>query len=373
MSSATLVERTNGPARSRSLWLDRARRTKEQHNKMVLLAVDVPPRPMTSAAAIQRIQRRNANGKADPALLPQHRSALRSGASPEMQTQLKALRIISNAMRKWAKRRTEKGEWRLMRSTHHVNVSINLAKLNRRASAMALTDFSAHTTMMGNAESEIPIWMQGSASLHTEEAWKRRLKLRKHPLVAKELRSWCTVFDMPVSFGDYADLMMNMYKVLIDPYEEVEARMSAEDDWRSDLARQSEDSADDNLEKQTLLGSAAFMDSLFELADHVRRAALRTPKAQAQMMQFCMPNVPASHLVNHTHPTIDSMAYGTVDAGHQRGGVRAVSPRAASRSLLATSGCGACCSTTVRWRSWRWGWRRWRRWRRWQQPRRRRW
>ena len=84
--------------------------------------------------------------------------------------------------------------------------------------------------------------------------------------VTKELQKYCTLFDPPVSFSQYSELMKRIYKVLIDPYDESDALMCTEEDWVRDKQGEEGGGAD----RSARLGRGAYMDSLFELADHVR-------------------------------------------------------------------------------------------------------
>ena len=83
--------------------------------------------------------------------------------------------------------------------------------------------------------------------------------------VTDQLRAWCGLMEFPCYFESYSDIMLATYKVLISPFDQSEAEAESAEDWARDAGGGNG------------LSRAAFMDALFELADHVRSMRTRLP------------------------------------------------------------------------------------------------
>ena len=112
----------------------------------------------------------------------------------------------------------------------------------------------------------VPRWLQGDASLNTEEALRARNALRRHPLVMDVLQTWwSTTLRSLQSGGDthlaqlsrvhYVNLHVKISKVMVSEFDESEALHAAMEDWECDC------------HGQPTLGRGEFLDSLFQLAD----------------------------------------------------------------------------------------------------------
>ena len=119
-------------------------------------------------------------------------------------------------------------------------------------------------------------WKQGDVDLHARELWEQRMDLSTSPIVAEELHGFWQM--LRASFGKgpetpfegltesmYSKLQLRFYKALISPFDPVDARLCARDDWRSDSKGAS------------LISRIALNEALFETAD----VWTRTVRAEA--------------------------------------------------------------------------------------------
>lgn len=106
-------------------------------------------------------------------------------------------------------------------------------------------------------------WYQGDEALHGAEMLKKRMMLRKHPLVVHQIARWLMLVEQPVTHAEYTRLMVCIYKAIVRPrwrdrageFDEADARACAEEDWQSD--------SDDGF-----LSTRSYLDGMFQLADH---------------------------------------------------------------------------------------------------------
>lgn len=217
-------------------------------------------------------------------------SSMRGGASPQAIEQFAALRVIARHAAVYAERHQHRSRWQLMRHLHHVNVTFTLAKLGLRAKLNAEQSFlEEHEHAVGAGWHE-----QADRDMHDVGVWRRRMMLRKHPLVceqvrgqsstqarirsppssyvesnasvtsvthawtvhgrpshsllspslppsrlckpaARQLRRWANMIELPCTFEQYHALMVRIYKVLIKPFRAKEAEEAAEEDWQRDV------------------------------------------------------------------------------------------------------------------------------------------
>lgn len=110
-------------------------------------------------------------------------------------------------------------------------------------------------------EGEIEYWQEGDKEMNTEEAWKARLKLRSHPAIQEELHRWWEVVRCSFQSGDvvnfvgYARLQLCMYKTLLTPYNEEDAKGCAAAEWKKDC------------KGAKALDRVTFCDTIFEMVD----------------------------------------------------------------------------------------------------------
>ena len=118
-------------------------------------------------------------------------------------------------------------------------------------------------------------WRQGDATLATRTKFEQRFRLRHAPVVNNVLHVFWTsavrssggadtrsmhsgspgLLDVNLRFEHYFELFSRVFRILIDDYDEDDARSTIEDDFRNDSK------GDD------VLTNSEFCDALFELAD----------------------------------------------------------------------------------------------------------
>ena len=102
-------------------------------------------------------------------------------------------------------------------------------------------------------------WQQADESMHSNTAWKLRLKLRAHPAIQQELERFaqCVMSDgeTGLTYQRYARLQLCLYKALVEPFSEKDAYECAAQDWREDA------------KGHKVLDREALMGSLFEMCD----------------------------------------------------------------------------------------------------------
>ena len=98
----------------------------------------------------------------------------------------------------------------------------------------------------------LPYWQQGDEELDSTENLQRRYQLRQHPDVVEVLQMWWSTAQCSMPQGgattlrpadrhhpdlareDYVFLSVSVYRVMIEEYDEHEARQCAHDDWEHD-------------------------------------------------------------------------------------------------------------------------------------------
>ena len=113
---------------------------------------------------------------------------------------------------------------------------------------------------------------QGDESLHVKKVWGMRMDLHTHPTVMEELHSiwtmlrntFATAFSTEDELStwaltetEYSKLQQRIYKALIHPFDPLDARKCAREDWKVDSRGGS------------TIGCVALYNSLFDLADLV--------------------------------------------------------------------------------------------------------
>ena len=169
---------------------------------------------------------------------------------------------------------------------------------------------------------DIPMWMQGDASLATSEKLGQRQRLRYdrrvnemlHVFWEAALRSAKPIHagggDMHAPGLDragHAMMLKRLYRVMIKDFNEAECSRSIQDDWLSDA------------KGETLLHRRAFGDAFFELADTV--CTCNDPNHGAEpyrvlRLLFCMPcahPVDRWNLSLRVHPVLEEAARSSDD------------------------------------------------------------
>lgn len=113
---------------------------------------------------------------------------------------------------------------------------------------------------------DIEYWRQGNLELNSTEAFNRRFRLRRDPLVCKSLHSiWQATLRsiqstdsnaVTLNFSGYHTLFERIYRVLIDDYDQEDMEACIREDWDEDRKGRPE------------LTREQLCDSLFELCDH---------------------------------------------------------------------------------------------------------
>ena len=114
-------------------------------------------------------------------------------------------------------------------------------------------------------------WEQGDEELHTKAVWEQRMELQTHPAITEELHTYWVMLrrsfapadepagavkDWGLSKDDYTKLQLRFYKVLIKPFDPVDARKCARMDWKTDMKGNND-----------RMGRLKIYDSIFEIAD----------------------------------------------------------------------------------------------------------
>ena len=154
--------------------------------------------------------------------------------------------------------RLSPSRWSSVRKTHHASVELSLSRLRVKAYRLSEQEFRALSV-------DADFWDQGDEDFHSAYMFEKRMMLRKHPLVVKQLTRWQKLIPQPVIYDDYVHLMMCIYKALVRPpralqaqgsFDEADARACAEEDWQGDVGW------------DATLSTRHYMDAIFQLADH---------------------------------------------------------------------------------------------------------
>lgn len=163
-------------------------------------------------------------------------------------------------------------KWEIVRRGARLVGAMDSARLQTRAS----TRSSVESCPVGDAQADW--WDQGDAAMHNDsECWQARIALRKHGLVVEQLHRWwvhahasyigpfppkglvfeevATTKPRGLTFGDYVDLQLRLYKCLVNPFNAADARACARQDWKTDCGG------------GNILDRIHFMDAIFEVAD----------------------------------------------------------------------------------------------------------
>ena len=126
-------------------------------------------------------------------------------------------------------------------------------------------DCAPHLSLEG--QETVAYHLQGNESLSTEEGFKERQKLRRHPRVLDELSRWWKAAlagarqrrpdAITLSKDDYVGIYRLLYRDLLgeEDYDPHEAEAEAAEEWRRDSS--------DGLTMER----ACFLDAMFELID----------------------------------------------------------------------------------------------------------
>ena len=93
----------------------------------------------------------------------------------------------------------------------------------------------------------MPIWSQGNVELYSREKLCARRITRQDDRLIPSVEMWWQLASTHeltatgdlvepgrITFDEYVAINMRFYKLLVEPYDEAEARASAEEDWRND-------------------------------------------------------------------------------------------------------------------------------------------
>lgn len=142
--------------------------------------------------------------------------------------------------------------WGTVRAVHKVTVQLSVSRYRVKAHQLSEEEFIA----LGKGAA---FWEQADPDLHLREAWEKRMAMRKHVAVVKQLNKYSELFGgADVDKQSYFALMIAFYKLLINPFDAYDARQCCEQDWQNDCAG---DSAAVRMSRR------AFMDAVFQLAD----------------------------------------------------------------------------------------------------------
>lgn len=236
-----------------------------------------PPSPTTAAASrvvlsAQRFSRLRTNRVHNKPFDGQRHPRTRRMLDYKNQQKVQALAVIKryiNSFHERRRRRQQKASapprrrvsnhWAKVQSLHTALVQLSLAHYRVKAQLLSEEEFIALDK--GGA-----FWAQADPDMHLKEVWVKRMALRKHPVVVKELNNYNKLFQPPVKREQHRDLFLAFYKVLIDPWDEADALECAHEDWIED-ASTGEAAKAAGLVPITI-AERPFMDAVFQLADH---------------------------------------------------------------------------------------------------------
>ena len=221
------------------------------------------------------------SGESSEAVVPEGKRALRPGRPLQ-----KAAELIQTTWlaRKWlgrARKRAgivpiptgttrveapKKSKWSQVQQAQHMSLGEKLGILAPVSLSGIARENGAREKMPHSKEAFVDkgessnYWDQADETMHTEVAWRLRLKLRSHPLIVGELErcSWLIIpkdSDKNADLKVYTKLQMSIYKALVEPMDEKDARKCAKSDWSKDCKGQPD------------MNREAAMDSFFEMAD----------------------------------------------------------------------------------------------------------
>jgi hypothetical protein len=158
--------------------------------------------------------------------------------------------------------RGEKNKWGVLSRGADVGQLLDRARFYAKSMARSREEMEGVAT----DDEQAAFWQQGDAALHQRACWRARIALRRDKMIVGELEHWWTMisasYSVPefgveasLTFNEYAELQVRLYKALIIPFDESDARSGAREDWRGDASNSG------TLERLRV------MDSIFELAD----------------------------------------------------------------------------------------------------------
>ena len=173
---------------------------------------------------------------------------------PETKQRIIAMSIVKRFVYKFRVTKLNKpSHWSALRQLHQSNVQLQTMRYKAKAHALSRQEFVA----LGKGAA---FWEQGDHSLHSADMYQKRMALRKHPLVARQLFKWCEIVDDPVPYKQYKELMLAIYKALIEPPFDIDDAIEcANEDWAEDSG---------SLIGYGSLSRRKYMDAIFQLADH---------------------------------------------------------------------------------------------------------
>lgn len=152
-------------------------------------------------------------------------------------------------------------KWSKLRGTLAVMSEVKDARVRVRAKDGAGQEFKV-------GEAHHAFHLQGDQTMHTQEVWRARMDLSTDPMVTQELHNWWvmvrTAFTKtPAEAAQfegltetmYGKLQLRLYKALISPFDPMDARKCAREEWKTDRRG------------GALVGRVQLCDSLFEMTD----------------------------------------------------------------------------------------------------------
>jgi len=222
-------------------------------------------------------------------------------------------------------------KWKHVSATRHGLSAMQRTRMGIRAKQGAL-EAANHLDSLDDHAREV----------NSDEAWKARMRLRTHPAIAEELHRWWVMIRTSFKLNDtvgfvvYARLQMALYKCLLTPYDEDDARRCAASEWKQDC------------KGAKGLDRVLFCDTIFEAADIWTRS-VDVDEYVAWLRTVLAAIAPAGKLLSPAEidPLVDGALEALVDAAmsdptfgrpfSQGSNLGGASARAARARLLADS------------------------------------
>ena len=138
----------------------------------------------------------------------------------ETRRRIAAICVIKRYLLSFRRRQAQRSKWIPIRLAEDATVRLQVAKLLAQAHQISEREF----VVLGK---DSPFWAQGNETFHQPDAIRRRMALRKHPLVVRQLFRWCKIVEDPVRRDQYVTLFCSCYKALVNPYDDMDARACA--------------------------------------------------------------------------------------------------------------------------------------------------
>lgn len=152
-------------------------------------------------------------------------------------------------------------KWLKIKSSMGTSIAERLQLVPDRSLVQSLAEKRANEEFFDKGE-DSAYFEQADEAMHSGVAWKLRVRLRRHPWVTRELQRFTDVLypegQDAIKLDKYTKLQLCLYKALVEPFSEKDARKCARADWEQDC------------KGAPTLSREGAEDSLFEMCD-VRR------------------------------------------------------------------------------------------------------